>query len=917
MIPSSEECPCLSALPRPACLLDEKSVITCVNGAFQSFFAFTQAGVSIVEAVKWDDGSTLLEAIRGGNPTIVHGFTDLCGSHRSVTVHGTPTAEGMLCVFHDVESMRRLSESASLVLPAVDQIQEGILITDAGGRILYVNAAFELQSGWKAEQIVGQSPSILKSGTHSDSFYGEMWNRLLSGHAYRGEMQNRRKDGTIYNVEKVITPIFDENGRISHFVSTDRDVTEERLTQRRLMESETKFRTIFERSPLGIAVTDNPGHITDANSEFLRMLGMNIDELRGRHLKEITFADDVAENERILELVREEPVPGYELRKRYVRKDGSDFWARTVVAVVRDEMQRPFMKLGIIEDITERLQAEEALSRAYSELEDLRNALERVSLFAMMENDGTLLRVNDAFCEFFGREKSDLIGKPVYRLVTEKRSARIFLRALSEYRRKGIFREEIPLKSASGPQKWFDSTLMPLQDETGKGRGAAWIMFDVSDRKQAEEALVHQAMHDTLTDLPNRSLFSDRLHQALLRANRLNEKVAVLFVDIDRFKFVNDTFGHAHGDLILVAAARRIQSALRPDDTVSRQGGDEFMVLLPGLGKNDHAASVAEKVLASFEAPFAVNDTELTIGASIGIALYPDDASEPDDLLRLADMALYRAKEEGRGRYVFYNAAQLKQSRDRFEKEGQIRQAVREWQFVPYFQPRVHAHSGRMIAVEALIRWMHPVHGVLFPDAFIPIAEETGLIYGLGEGVFRDAVRSYSQWKHVFPEGFVFSVNLSAKQFYQVGLLEKLRDTVHQAGLQARSFELEITESTVMNLDQKTLTVLHDLRREGFRIALDDFGTGYSSLTYLERLPVDTIKIDRSFVTGLADSPRKRHLVQAMIMIAKALDLSVVAEGVERREELDLLLALGCEEVQGYLFGMPQPAEALFGALLE
>lgn len=222
-----------------------------------------------------------------------------------------------------------------------------------------------------------------------------------------------------------------------------------------------------------------------------------------------------------------------------------------------------------------------------------------------------------------------------------------------------------------------------------------------------------------------------------------------------------------------------------------------------------------------------------------------------------------------------------------------------------------------MIAVEALIRWMHPVHGVLFPDAFIPIAEETGLIYGLGEGVFRDAVRSYSQWKHVFPEGFVFSVNLSAKQFYQVGLLEKLRDTVHQAGLQARSFELEITESTVMNLDQKTLTVLHDLRREGFRIALDDFGTGYSSLTYLERLPVDTIKIDRSFVTGLADSPRKRHLVQAMIMIAKALDLSVVAEGVERREELDLLLALGCEEVQGYLFGMPQPAEALFGALLE
>lgn len=366
MIPSSEECPCLSALPRPACLLDEKNVITCVNGAFQSFFALTQAGVSIVEAVKWDDGSTLLEAIRGGNPTIVHGFTGLCGKHRSVTVHGTPTAEGMLCVFHDVESMRRLSESASLVLPAVDQIQEGILITDAGGRILYVNAAFELQSGWKAEEIVGQSPSILKSGTHSDSFYGEMWNRLLSGHAYRGEMQNRRKDGTIYNVEKVITPIFDENGRISRFVSTDRDVTEERLTQRRLMESETKFRTIFERSPLGIAVTDNPGHITDANSEFLRMLGMNIDELRGRHLKEITFADDVAENERILELVREEPVPGYELRKRYVRKDGSDFWARTVVAVVRDEMRRPFMKLGIIEDISERVQAEEALSRAYS-----------------------------------------------------------------------------------------------------------------------------------------------------------------------------------------------------------------------------------------------------------------------------------------------------------------------------------------------------------------------------------------------------------------------------------------------------------------------------------------------------------------------------------------------------------------------
>ena len=917
MMPSSEECPCLSALPRPACLLDRKDSITCVNDAFRAFFDVAGVGMSIVEAVKWDDGDSLKRCLRGGNPTFVHGFTDTGGRHRSVTVHGNPTAEGLLCIFHDVESMHRLAESASLVLPAVDQIQEGILITGTDGRILYVNAAFELQSGWKAEEIIGRSPSVLKSGTHNDSFYEEMWVRLLSGHAYRGEMQNRRKDGTIYSVEKVITPIFDENGRISHFVSTDRDVTEERLTQRRLMESETKFRTIFERSPLGIAVTDNPGHITDANSEFLRMLGMDIDELRGRHLKEITFADDVAENERILELVREEPIPGYELRKRYVRKDGSTFWARTVVAVVRDKAQKPFMKLGIIEDITERMEAESAVARAYSELEDLRNALERVSLFAMMANDGTVLRVNEAFCNFFDRSEAELMGRPVYRLVTEKSSARIFLRALSEFRRKGIFREEIRLKSPRGPLRWFDSTLMPLQDENGNTRGAAWIMFDISDRKQAEEALVHQAMHDALTDLPNRSLFSDRLHQALLRANRLNEKVAVLFVDIDRFKFVNDTFGHAHGDMILISSARRIRSSLRPDDTVSRQGGDEFMVLLPGLIKNDHAASVAEKVLGSFDAPFAVDGTELTIGASIGIALYPDDACEPDDLLRLADMALYRAKEEGRGRYVFYNAAQLKQSRDRFEKEGQIRQAVREWQFVPFFQPRVHAQTGRMIAVETLIRWKHPVQGILLPDSFIPVAEETGLIYALGEGIFHDAVDCYSRWKHVLPGSFIFSVNLSAKQFYQVGLLEKLRDTVRLADLDPGSFELEITESTIMNLDQKTLTVLHDLRREGFRLALDDFGTGYSSLTYLERIPVDTIKIDRTFVTGLADSPRKRHLVQAMIMIARALDLSVVAEGVERREELDLLLGLGCEEVQGYLFGMPQPAEDLFGALLD
>jgi diguanylate cyclase (GGDEF)-like protein len=437
---------------------------------------------------------------------------------------------------------------------------------------------------------------------------------------------------------------------------------------------------------------------------------------------------------------------------------------------------------------------------------------------------------------------------------------------------------------------------------------------EVSERKQAEEQLRHNAFHDGLTDLANRALFMDHLQLALARAQRHEDYLcAVLFLDLDRFKVINDSFGHTIGDKLLSGVARRLETAVRPGDTVSRLGGDEFTILLDDLRDSEEAKMVAERLQRELAIPYNLGRHEVFTTVSIGIALSSPGYHQAEDILRDADMAMYRAKQLGKARYELFNQAMHTRAMDLLELERDLRKAIERRELFLQYQPIVSLSTGTLRGFEALIRWQHPERGLIPPVKFIPIAEETGLIIQIGKWVLNEACRQMYQWQQLFTldEPLMISVNLSGKQFMQPDLLEQMREVLQRTGLDPRSLKLEITESVVMeNIEMATRT-LEQLRALGVELSIDDFGTGYSSLSYLQRFPVSTLKIDRSFISRMTENEGTAEIVRTIMKLAQNLGMDVVAEGVETERQRDQLTALECEFGQGYYFARPMDDEAV------
>ena len=448
--------------------------------------------------------------------------------------------------------------------------------------------------------------------------------------------------------------------------------------------------------------------------------------------------------------------------------------------------------------------------------------------------------------------------------------------------------------------------------------GAAYqaLAHHIRLRRQAEARLVHQAFHDALTGLPNRARFLDRLELALERGKRRGETVALLFVDLDRFKFVNDSLGHGAGDRLLVELGQRLRGCVRPTDTVARLGGDEFTLLLEGLPDGRAAERTASCIAAALDRPFPIDGHETAVTASIGIAAAGPGQTTPTNLLRDADVALYRAKEQGKARWTVFDQAMGAGMRERIALEVQLRRAVARGELRLAFQPLVELATGRIVGVEALVRWQHPLKGLIQPDAFIPLAEETGLILPIGRWVLEEACRQGRAWQERHQGAPIVSVNLSACQFQQPDLVEDVAQALRASGLERGRLKLEITESAMMADPDAAIATLRRLKDLGVRIAIDDFGTGYSSLGRLRRFPVDLLKVDRAFVAGLGHEAEDAAIVRAVVGLARALGLGVVAEGVETGAQLAWLRELGCELGQGFYFGPPVPAEAI-AALLE
>jgi diguanylate cyclase (GGDEF)-like protein/PAS domain S-box-containing protein len=561
---------------------------------------------------------------------------------------------------------------------------------------------------------------------------------------------------------------------------------------------------------------------------------------------------------------------------------------------------------GTVIDITDRKRAENAL----------RESEERYRLMAENSTDlisrstrrGILVYASDAVRSLLGYEPAEMIGRPVLDFVlADDHHIVKRLTGVLDLRRSSHTYSYRALRK-DGSEVWFETTSRAIiNPETKSIDEIVSVSRDISERRRAEEQIEYQAYHDSLTGLPNRLLFRDRLTIALAHAKRLETTVAVMFLDLDRFKFVNDTLGHSLGDELLRVISTRLRLVLREGDTIARMGGDEFTVLLGDMRDGNVAATIAQKLLDTVAEPVRLEGHELYVTTSIGIALFPNDGETAEALLKNADGAMYRAKDLGRNSFQLCSAAMNSRATERLSIESALRRAVERDELVLHFQPIVMLESRSVAGMEALLRWNRPGHGLVPPASFIGIAEETRMIVPIGEWVLREACRRAKLWQTSGHSEMRVAVNLSPRQFQQSDLRDVVARALDESGLAAGSLELEITETTAMLNTRRTMSTLAELRELGVHIALDDFGTGHSSLNYLRRFPIDRVKIDREFVAEIEESASDRAIVSAIVAMAHGLSLAVTAEGVETEGQVAFLREQRCEEVQGFLFGKPAP----------
>ena len=747
--------------------------------------------------------------------------------------------------------------------------------------------------------------------------WDEVQEAVGGGERFRLHYAIHHRDGGLRFVEETGQGVYDESGGVVAVEGLIYDVTQRKRIEAAHREAEERYRTLVEQMPAVTYVdpVDDPDTSLYTSPQIERMLGYTPEEwMDGKLWPKRLHPED---RERVLaadERFERGSDGVFDEEYRLLAKDGSVVWVREEAVLVRDGQGAPLYWQGIMHDVTERRGAEEALRRSE---ERYRNVVEvQTELVCRFLPDLTLTFVNDAYARYFGKRSEELIGSGLLDHVYEEDRAyhQGQLVRLSPESPTATVEERVLTPRGMRWLQWTDTAIFD-----GEGRTVEYqsVGRDVTERREAEERLEHQALHDPLTGLPNRTLFVDRLGQALRRTRRQQNRVAVLFMDLDEFKVVNDSLGHEAGDLLLTVVAQRLRRCLRPEDTLARFGGDEFVVLIEAVAGPAEAVQVAERITDEFGRPFSVEGRELFVGASIGIALGEGRTKSPEDLLRDADTAMYRAKDGGSGHYSIFDAGMYLRAVKRLELENDLRRAVERDEFFLRYQPIVHLRDGRVRGLEALVRWNHPERGFLDPDEFVPLAEESGLVVPMGGKVLEEACRQAKEWQGEIPRTPPpdVSVNVSARQLRRPDLPEKVERALRKTGLDGGCLTLDVTETAYVEALEDGTAGLDRLRGMGVRISIDDFGTGYSSLSYLKRLPADALKVDKSFVGGLGRDPEDTALVRMIVELAHTFGMEVIAEGVETEEQAALLEEMGCDMAQGYLFSEPLAAEGIANLL--
>ena len=587
--------------------------------------------------------------------------------------------------------------------------------------------------------------------------------------------------------------------------------------------------------------------------------------------------------------------------RHYRRQDGSLFWA-LVSGCALDPLRPGEGSIWVYADITARKEAEEKLRLSATVLEHIADAVMVVDI------EGVIVAVNPAFTQITGYTEAEAVGQHSSLTRSERHDELFYQTMWDELIASGFWRGEIWRRRKNGEiyLEWL--TISAVRDTRALTTHYVGVCSDITVIKQAQEKLDHLAHHDPLTALPNRLLFHDRLQHALQRAAREGEQLAILFIDLDRFKNVNDTLGHHIGDELLQQVAAQLSARLRDGDTLARLGGDEFIVLLEKVDGQYGATQVAEKLVSMFEQPFLVAGHELFVTCSVGVSLFPDDAQDLNMLIRNADVAMYQAKARGRNGYRFYAPSMTGEGIERLRLETYLRRSIEKHEIFLNYQPQVEIDTGRLVGVEALVRWNHPELGLIPPARFIPLAEDSGFINQLGKWVLDEACRQMMRWQEQGLRVPKIAVNLSVKQFERGSMAGMVADILRETGLAPQRLQLEVTESVIMNTGD-ALGFINDLHAIGVGLAIDDFGTGYSSLAYLKQLPVQTLKIDRSFIKDISTDANDEAIAIAIIQLGKSMHLSVIAEGVETQEQAAFLLRHGCKLAQGYFYSKPVLAQ--------
>jgi diguanylate cyclase (GGDEF)-like protein/PAS domain S-box-containing protein len=796
----------------------------------------------------------------------------------------------------DVTERRReqaaLHASEQLYRTIVENASEGIAMVDLDYRVTFANERMADMLGRAVADIIGSKIEDLATPEGRDLILEGRRSRL-SGKAGRYEVPMQHACGHTVWCQLSAAPLRDEHGEIVGAVGMHTDITQRKL-------DEARFKALAENASDMVAIMDANLRFVWASAATERVLGFPVEQVVQMTALDLVHPDDLGIAADGIAEVMEHPGRTVRRELRVMRADGSNIHGEVLGANYLDD---PVLN-GIVlstRDVSDRKHAEQLL-----QLSEARNrSIVETAADGIITIDpsGRIESFNRAAEAIFSWTAAEAIGTPAGEFLSPESHARVAA-AIDAGDGIGIACDALRRDGTTFPIELSISEVTVLGTRT-----LTAIVRDVTVQRAFEARLEALALHDTLTGLPNRRRLLERIEEAIARGRRNHGMLAVLFCDLDRFKIVNDSLGHEAGDQLLILAAARIGSVIRDTDTFARLGGDEFVVLCDEIEAIVTVTEIAQRIAAALEAPFELNGSEAFVSASIGIALWTGGAETPIDLLRNADTAMYRAKDGGRNRFEIFDEAMQAWAAARLDYESALRRAIERDELRVHYQPVVDLATGAVVGAEALVRWARAGLGLLAPGEFIALAEETGLIVPIGAWVLERAVHDCAAWQAIAP-GVSVSVNLSPRQLATVDLVGNVVATLGQAGLAPGLLGLEITENIVMEDAPRNLDTLHELRDAGIRLALDDFGTGYSSLTYLRRFPIDTLKIDQSFVRSLGDHGDST-IVRAIVDLAHALELTVVAEGIDSELKLATLRGMGCEIGQGYLFARPEPIEAL------